>query len=148
MEVEVTFEDPAVIVKPVTVPITAEFVPDTDMLEYVCQENERSRQRLVGTMDDDKKLRVEVAREVLTRYAGTYRLIGPDGVPILFTVTPGAGELTIDVENQGTMTAIPVSPSRFLAQGVAIEFFGASNGPASEVVVTIVEGDLKGVRVK
>jgi hypothetical protein len=147
MEVQVTFEDPAVIVKPVTVPVTAEFVADTDMLEYVCQENERSRQRLVGTMDDDKKLRVEVAREVLTRYAGTYRLIGPDGVPIVLTVTPGAGELTIDVENQGTMTAIPVSASRFLAQGVAIEFFGAANGPASEVVVTIVEGDLKGVRV-
>ena len=147
MEVKVTLEDPGVLARPVTVPMTAEFVPDTELLEYVCQENERSRQRLVGTMDDDKKLRVVVAREVLTRYAGAYRIVGPDGVPIRMTVTAGDGDLTIDVENQGTLTAIPVSPSRFLAQGVAIEFFGAANAAASEVVVTIVEGDLKGVRV-
>jgi hypothetical protein len=148
MKVEVTLEDSAIIARPVTVPIDAEFVADTELLEYVCQENERSRQRLVGTMDDDRKLRVAVAREVLTRYAGRYRVTGPDGVPVVMTVTPGDGELTIDVENQGTLTGIPVSQSRFLAQGVAIEFFGATDAPASEVVVTIVEGDLKGVRVQ
>jgi hypothetical protein len=58
MDVQVTLEDAGTLRKAVTVPMKAGFVPDTELLEYVCQENERSRQRMVGTADDYKKLPV------------------------------------------------------------------------------------------
>jgi hypothetical protein len=46
MDLQVTFEDPKVYTKPVTVNYTQTLLPDTDLLEYVCTENERSRAHL------------------------------------------------------------------------------------------------------
>ena len=80
MDVQVTLDDANTLTRPVTLPMKAEFVADTELLEYVCQENERSRQRLVGTANDDKKLQVNVAVEVLAKYAGAYRLEMPDAL--------------------------------------------------------------------
>src|SRR6266566_2567620 len=57
---------------PWTVVLKAELAPDTELLEYVCNENEKSRQHLVGTASDDLKNSVKVAPEVLARYVGTY----------------------------------------------------------------------------
>ena len=58
--------------RPVTIDVKVDFVPDTEMLEYVCNENERDHARLVGKASDDKKNAVKVAREVLARYVGAY----------------------------------------------------------------------------
>jgi hypothetical protein len=46
MELQVTLEDPRVYTRPVTVKYTQTLVPDTDILEYVCNENERDRAHL------------------------------------------------------------------------------------------------------
>jgi hypothetical protein len=46
MDLQVTFEDPKVYTKPVTVNYSQTLLPDTDLLEYVCTENERSRAHL------------------------------------------------------------------------------------------------------
>lgn len=149
MDVEVTFEDPKAYGKPVTIPVEATLQADTDLLEYVCAENERSRGHLVGTADDDKKLQVAVAPEVLARYAGAYRVtLPPPEKPITVTVTPTDAGLILEIENGPTMTAIPTSPTKFLAQGVALEFLPPVDGVVKELVITIVEGDLKGVRIK
>ncbi len=43
MDVEYTFNDPKYYVRPFTVKITHELQPDTDILEYVCGENEKDR---------------------------------------------------------------------------------------------------------
>ena len=146
IDVQLTLEDPKVIGKPVTIPMHATIVPDTELLEYVCQENERSRQRLVGTLDDDRKYKVPVAAAVLARYAGTYSVPTPEG-PRRVRVVAGDGELTLEVQGGSTITAIPVSETRFMAEGVGIEFFPGPGGVVSDIVVTIVEGDLKGTRV-
>jgi hypothetical protein len=147
MDVQVTIEDPQTVAKPVVIPLHADFVPDTELLEYVCQENERSRQRMIGTADDDKKLQVAVAADVLARYVGTYRLQMPEGPPRRLTVYLQDGQVTMDIEGGTTITAIPVSQTRFLAQGVAVEFFPGPDGVATGLLVSIVEGDLKGVRI-
>jgi hypothetical protein len=51
--IEQTIDDPEVFVRPFTITLGAPYVPDTDLLEYVCAENEKSHQRLVGTATDE-----------------------------------------------------------------------------------------------
>jgi hypothetical protein len=151
MDVEVTFEDPKAYAKPITIPVEATLRPDTDLIEYVCNENERSRPRLVGTADDDKKQQVNVSADVLARYAGTYRFppFVPGDKPLHVTITPKEGVLSLEIERGPTITAIPTSQTKFLAQGVAVEFLTPdAKGIVNEVVVTIVEGEFKGVRIK
>jgi len=41
MDLQITFDDPKTYTKPVTVKYTQTLVPDTDILDYVCSENER-----------------------------------------------------------------------------------------------------------
>ena len=151
MDVEVTFEDPKAYAKPIRIPVEATLKPDTELIEYVCNENERSRVHLIGTADDDKKQQVNVPPEVLARYAGTFRFppFVPGDKPFLVTVTPKDGLLAVEIERGPTITAIPTSQTKFLAQGVAVEFLPPdAKGIVNELVVTIVEGELKGVRVK
>lgn len=151
MDVVVTFEDPKAYAKPITIPVEATLKPDTELIEYVCNENERSRPHLIGTADDDKKQQVNVASEVLARYAGTYRFppFLPGDKPFLVTIIPKDGVLAVEIERGPTITALPTSQTKFLAQGVAVEFLPPdAKGIVNEMVVTIVEGEFKGVRVK
>ena len=150
MDIEVTFEDPKAYAKPIRIPVEATLKPDTEMIEYVCNENERSRARLVGTADDDKKQQVKVAPELLARYAGRFEFppFVPGDKPAFIVVTPKDGGLAIEIERGPTISAIPTSPTKFLAQGVVVEFLPAANGAFNTMVVTIVEGEFKGVRVK
>jgi hypothetical protein len=46
LEIQVTVDDPAAYVEPWTATIVAELVPDDELIEYVCQENERDRETL------------------------------------------------------------------------------------------------------
>jgi hypothetical protein len=65
------------------------------------------------------------------------------------TVVPKDGVLAIEIERGSTITALPTSPTKFLAQGVALEFVAPdAKGIVNEFVVTIVEGEFKATRVK
>jgi hypothetical protein len=44
MEVQVTIDDSKTFVKPFTIKFTEHFVPDSDLLEYFCAENEKDRE--------------------------------------------------------------------------------------------------------
>jgi hypothetical protein len=46
MDLQVTFEDPKMYTKPVTVKYSQTLLPDTDLLEYVCTDNEKDRAHL------------------------------------------------------------------------------------------------------
>jgi hypothetical protein len=48
LEIVVTVEDPAVYTKPYTVRVVQRLMPDTDLIEFICQENDRSGPHLVG----------------------------------------------------------------------------------------------------
>jgi len=43
LDIEMTFDDPKMYTKPFTIKVTHELVPDSDILEYFCAENERDR---------------------------------------------------------------------------------------------------------
>ena len=46
MDIALTIDDPKMFTKPVTVKVTHRLLPDTDMLESVCAENEKDRSHL------------------------------------------------------------------------------------------------------
>jgi hypothetical protein len=48
LEIDVTVEDPKVYTKPFTVRVNQRLMPDTDLIEFICGENERSDAHLVG----------------------------------------------------------------------------------------------------
>jgi len=48
LEIEVTIEDPDTFVKPWVIKRTADLAPNDEIQEYVCTENERDREHLVG----------------------------------------------------------------------------------------------------
>ena len=48
MQVEVTIEDPTMYSQPFTVRVNHRLMPDTDLIEFICAENERSVPHLVG----------------------------------------------------------------------------------------------------
>ena len=66
------------------VKVTGTLVPDTDLLEYVCAENERDRPKLIGTATEVRKqyTPVKVAPAVLAQYAGTYDFRFPENPTI------------------------------------------------------------------
>src|SRR5678815_205151 len=78
LELTQTFEDPKVFTKPVTISVKVDLVADTEMLEYVCNENEKDHARLVGKASDDRKNAVKVARAVLAKYVGAYEFRIPE----------------------------------------------------------------------
>jgi hypothetical protein len=48
MNVEITIDDPKAYAKPWNVTLPLNYLPDTDLLEYVCVENNKDVQHLVG----------------------------------------------------------------------------------------------------
>jgi hypothetical protein len=86
--------------------------PDTEMLEYICNESQNTRPHLVGTESDDRKRAVRVAPEILTKYAGSYQM-----GPRIIVIALEQGELVLDMEGIGKMPLIPLSESAFTASG-------------------------------
>jgi hypothetical protein len=48
MDLEITIDDPGAYAKPWTVKFELRYVPDTELLEYVCTENNKDVEHLVG----------------------------------------------------------------------------------------------------
>jgi hypothetical protein len=48
LEIEVTIDDPKAYTKPWTVTVHQHILPDTELIEFVCQENERDAPHLSG----------------------------------------------------------------------------------------------------
>jgi len=48
LEIVITFEDPPVYTQPFTVKVNQRIMPDTDLIEFICNENDRSGPHLVG----------------------------------------------------------------------------------------------------
>ena len=48
LEIEITVDDPKTFTKPWTVKLTQRLMPNTELIEFVCAENNRSLPHLVG----------------------------------------------------------------------------------------------------
>jgi hypothetical protein len=146
LEIEETFTDPEFYNQPLSAKVTGTLVPDTDLLEYVCAENERDRPKLIGTSAEIKKqyTPVKVAPDVLAQYAGSYDFRFPENptIPSMMQVALNGDTLFL-----GPVPLVPISESRFLLGPNPMEFVKDKEGRVTHFSATFVEGDLIGKKV-
>lgn len=149
MEIRATFEDPAIYRKPLVVPIQATFAPDTEMLEYVCNENEKDKTHIVGKASDDLKYAIKVSPEVFARYTGAYEFKFPESPqsPIVYNITQSGGELFVDTEGKDRWKLIPLSETMYSWMGDRLEFRKDDKG-MFHIFFLAAEGDLPAFRKK
>lgn len=130
------------------IPIKLEYEADTEMLEYVCAENERDRNHLIGKASDDKKIEVKVAPEVLQQYVGVYDFRPPthpeDPVPIEISLDGGQLKTAFSGGAKYPLTA--VSETKFYFEGAHLEFVKDESGKVTHLLIQSVEGDFKAPR--
>jgi|RhiMethySRZTD1v2_1073278.scaffolds.fasta_scaffold35297_5 hypothetical protein len=146
LEIAETFTDREIYSRPMNVKVTGTLVPDTDLLEYVCAENEKDRPKLIGTMTQVQKSYkpIKVAPEVLAQYAGTYDFRFPENptIPSMMIVSVMEGTLFL-----GPAPMIPIGPNRFLFGSNPVEFVKDKDGRVTHFSTTFVEGELIGKRL-
>jgi hypothetical protein len=124
--------------RPLSVREVINYMPDTDMLEGVC-ENERDAPHLVG---ETANRGVDVSAAILAKYAGTYDLRDalpglPPGFPPPYTATLAGGHLYV-----GALPLIPQSETRFQEfDGSIVEFSRDANGAVTGLTRSV--GDLQ-----
>jgi len=142
LELQVTLEDPAVYAKPVTVAASGNFVPDTDLIEFVC-ENEKDRAHLVGRTTIEKA--VVVPRATLATYVGVYDVTDSrspitGGARQVFTVTLEGDQLLLDMRGKGKIPMIPLSQTLFSPRLLGTyEFVKDGSGQVTHMLVHSAE---------
>ena len=147
MQLEMTFDDPKTYTRPWTVPVNAQLLPDSELLEFVCNENEKSRERYTGDATTHKAREVKLPPAVLTRYAGEYNA-GPLGIA---RVTREGDTLAVIFSGGGARHAIVAASEDDLIipdLGVPVRFLKDPGGGITHLRITIVEGDIDAPRVK
>jgi hypothetical protein len=144
MEITRTFVDPGALAEPWTVPVKLELDPDNEPLEYVCNENERDREHLVGKASDDKG--VTVAPSILAKYAGNYDMTIPTTGKIMSLAFAVTGDHLV-LSGAGPSTPLTAtSDTEFSAPGIALKFVMNDKGVVTHAVIQAVEGDFKAIR--
>lgn len=148
LEIEETTTDPAVFTRPVTVKLGARYVPDTELLEFVCAENEKSREHVFGSASDllkkDLEMAVTVSPDILARYVGTYDFRIPENpaTPLLFELTLEGDRLLV-----GGAPAISLSDTTFAGPFGRFEVVLDPSGVATHLLIRTAEGESKAVRL-
>jgi len=110
---------PRVYSKPWTIALNAQLAGDTELIEYVCNENPKtisSIEHWVGKASDAKRSEVKVAPEILAKYAGTYHELdiwngGP--IPRTIEITTSDGALFAELKGRGRVQLAAQSPTTF-----------------------------------
>lgn len=143
MHVEVTYDDPETLTRPLTMSVAVTYAADGDMLEYVCNEDEQDTQHLVGTA----KAEAHPGPALLDRYVGEYKF--SDGV-ITSRDFFGADQTVSVLKGQLYMKDFPLIPqsdTRFDSTAGTIEFHSDSTGRTTHFILSAAEGDARYDRV-
>ena len=148
LDLDVTFSDPKTYARPWTVAVRAELAVDTEMLEFVCNEKGSGfgLEHWVGKASDEGKSEVQVAPQILARYAGTYveqpkywRL-----EPRTVEVTVAGGRLFGDMDGRGKVPLVAQSETLFSGlYGLGVAFVTDGRGVPAYLFVKHVSGDYK-----
>jgi hypothetical protein len=155
LELKTTFDDPKVYARPWTISVVVDLAPDTELLEYVCNENERSADHFVVTEADRNRFRntAQLVPELLSKYTGVYEAPRPSGNPFTYTVSMGEGQLMIQApgifggkfplsaQTQDTFTIF----SPYLAE-MSIQFIADATGRVTELVAHFSQGEQRAIR--
>ena len=142
MNVEITYTDPMVFPKPITIGMEMRLRADTEMLEFVC-ENEKDHQHMTAAKSTEL---VTVPIETLKRYVGTYDMKEKGSTfPLQITLDNGILYYYWAFDGRQPLTAF--GEKLFSLAGTWIEFDAeAGTGPAKGVWVRFVEGEDYGAR--
>jgi hypothetical protein len=148
MKIDITFEDPKTYTRPWTISADAQFTPDTELLEFVCNENERSLQHFVITDEDRRKSRevVSVPLTVLQSYVGLYEGTDPAGKKQTFEITLSGDQLMLALPGGGKLPMTAESETTFSAASTPVVFKRDAAGVVTSFVVSTVEGDRTAIR--
>jgi len=143
IDAQITFTDPKVFTKPVTVSIPMKLMADTEILESVCENNAKSLQRMSATKAA-KPVYVPVA--TLAKYVGVYDIVDE------MTLDKGVVEISLagttlmfDYNGKGKESLVALSPTRFSWSGAIVEFSTLAGG-GMKVVMQYAEGSEGGPR--
>ena len=137
MDFEITIDDPTVFTRPFTVKTQRQIVPDTELLEDVC-ENERD------SAPAGRRHRDHCTPGALATYAGVYELA--PGREIVVTVTEDL--LFVQGLNEPKLPLLVQSETQFMstATPTGFEFVKDARGAVTHLIVRGAAGDLEAVR--
>ena len=146
MQLQMTFDDPKAYSRPWTITIDGGLVPDSELLEAVCNENEKDSSRYIGDGSAEQARAVALAPAVLARYAGDYNA-GPLGT---LRVSVSGTALTLVMPSGGAHAILARSEEDFVVPdlGTPVRFLRSAAGEVTHLRVTIVEGDIDAPRMK
>jgi hypothetical protein len=139
VQFQITFDDPQTLTKPLSISLAVSYVPDTEMLENVCNEGERDTVRLGARANKG----VQLNSAVLAKYVGTYEFREGSTVVAGFM---GLTQRVTVINGQLYLNALPLIPqseTRFDSTGAAAEFFTDAKGTVMRLVLSQTEGDAK-----
>jgi hypothetical protein len=137
MQYQITFDDPETLTKPLTLSLAVNYRADTDMLENVCNENNRDKVHMVGTASTG----VQLNQAILAKYTGRYEFREGSRTVAGFmgltqNVTLLNGQLYLNA-----LPLIPLSETKFESTGAVAEFLLDGNGRARRLVLGQTEGE-------
>jgi len=145
LEMVTTWTDPGALKEPWTVPLKLVMEADTQMIEYVCNENERDRVHMIGKASDQKG--VKVAPETLAKYAGAYR--------VNFLITGEPHDFTVELDEGGGLVVLgfgaplpltAVSETAFSSPSDSFKFVMNEKGAVTHLMMEYPGGEVKAVR--
>jgi hypothetical protein len=147
MDLLVTIDDPKAFARPFTVTLAMDLDPDTEHLEYVCNENEKSRNRMVGRLSDERAREVAVDPGLLDTYVGIYEATRPDRTRFRFDITREGDALFLQRDGRAPIRLTALSSTRFV--GLAeYEFVTDAAGVVTHFIFRGVEGENRAIRIK
>ena len=126
IDLQVSMVDPQAYFKPITFSMPIKLKADTEMLEFVC-DNNRSRERIArGTAAQV----VDVPVATLSRYVGVYDLVDENDAnnKTVAAITLAGGALFLDYRGKGREELISLEATRFSWSGTVLEFSTAAGG--------------------
>jgi hypothetical protein len=151
MQLKTTFDDPKAYARPWTVSIEVELVPDTELLEYVCNENEKDFQHFVTTVDDQKRFHTsaKIAPEILAEYAGVYESPIPGGA-LTYEVSIAGDQLMVKPPGGGGRIQFPPESQTTFSRAIvgdSVEFVRDAAGTVTHFIYrSPEEGETKATR--
>jgi hypothetical protein len=150
LEQQITIADPKTFARPFSISTQMEFRADTEILEEVCNENEKDLQHFVITDADRRRhdAAITLSAATLASYAGTYEteFAPPDGKKRQSMLIVEGDRLFISNQGGPKIPLEAKSETTFSVFGGTLEFFTNDKGVVTHYVVRVAEGNFKSIK--
>jgi hypothetical protein len=146
LALDITFDDPGAYARPWTISAPLELFPDTEILEGVCNENEKDLSHMSGQLPGRQTAGMKVAPEILAKYAGAYEIQNEGGKAKPTVISLDGDALFLDVNGTGPQHLVPLSDTSFSQSGNIILFVADAQGAITHFLIRTVESDERAVR--